>query len=529
MTASENRPTWEQQAVPNRIEDLTRAVTLALLISCITVSFVALVERLVPSWDGTPYVFLCALTAVEAYYSFRALPASEADRFGSAPARVAELAALFAVVQLWVDWQDGRPPLDGWVPHLDARAGLLFVSLFLIWAVAGDVARTLALLREPHPPGWVPRSGPHAVPPERRVAARFFAGGLLLFVGAGLTQPHIAGVLHIPRSGDTGPVLNVLVYFLIGIVALGQLHFFTLQQRWQFQRVAVGHELRRRWLQYSLALVVLVVILALFLPTSHTAGLLDPWRQAWDEFVILLQGPLTWLVRLLGRTSQPIPNIHLPTPTALPHFRHPPSLTHHAGKAASWGALLQALFFWGVVAAAVGYVLYAYLRRRPRRARTPGKLRLKLAAMLAVAAHLWLTLRRMLSGYSQALADHLPRIRIARGPGSDQPSGLHRLARLGSLSPREQVLQYYLSTLRRADRAGVPRVASQTPHEFENVLAPLIPHAEADVHALTTAFVEARYSRHTIDELRIAPIRTYWQRIRAALSHVSTSAGSDSR
>jgi hypothetical protein len=500
-------------------EDLARAAVLATLVACIAVSFVVLVEHLVPGWDGTPYVLLCALTAVEAYYSFRTPQEGEPGRFGGFPARIAELAALFAVLQLFVDGQDGQPLLDGWMPHVDARTALFFVPIFLTWAVVRDVSRTLALLREPHPPGWVPRSGPQSVPPARRLAARFFAGGLLLCVGAGLTQPRIADVLQIPRAGGAGPVLNVLVYFLLGIAMLGQVHYFTLQQRWQFQQVAIGRGLRRRWLRYSLTFVALVAILAFILPTSHTTGLLDPWRQAWDQVVVLFQGPLTWLLRLLRRTSQPIPNIHLPTPTALPHVRHPLPPLHHAGKAGSWGALLQALFFWGLILAAVGYIMYVYLKRRPRRNRQTGRRWMRLGAMLSTLSRLWRALRRLLRGYSEALADRLPRIRLTRPAASDASGGARR-ARLGTLTPRQQVLRYYVSTVRRAERAGVVRLTSQTPHEFDAVLAPRLPDARADMHALTAAFVEARYSRHAIDETRLGLVRASWQRVRTALRHL---------
>jgi hypothetical protein len=55
------------------------------------------------------------------------------------------------------------------------------------------------------------------------------------------------------------------------------------------------------------------------------------------------------------------------------------------------------------------------------------------------------------------------------------------------------------------------------------VLAPRLPDAERDLHALTDAFVEARYSRHPFDASRLGSIRACWQTVRSALRHVHTS------
>jgi hypothetical protein len=44
-----------------------------------------------------------------------------------------------------------------------------------------------------------------------------------------------------------------------------------------------------------------------------------------------------------------------------------------------------------------------------------------------------------------------------------------------------------------------------------------VPEVDADVSALTSEFVEARYSRHTIEPDRVSAAQRYWARIKAAL------------
>jgi hypothetical protein len=84
------------------------------------------------------------------------------------------------------------------------------------------------------------------------------------------------------------------------------------------------------------------------------------------------------------------------------------------------------------------------------------------------------------------------------------------------------VIRFYLSAVRRAGREGIARLPSETPLEFEAVLAPRLGDAEPDMRALTTAFMEARYSRREVEEDEIGQIRACWQRVRRALRRVGS-------
>jgi hypothetical protein len=88
------------------------------------------------------------------------------------------------------------------------------------------------------------------------------------------------------------------------------------------------------------------------------------------------------------------------------------------------------------------------------------------------------------------------------------------------MSPRERVLYDYGRLLRRARRQGLPRTIGQTAGEFEFELAPLVGTAGADVHAMTSAFVEARYSLHEVGEREAGLVHESWRRVRAALGRL---------
>ncbi|NIO71066.1 MAG: DUF4129 domain-containing protein, partial [Anaerolineae bacterium] len=124
---------------------------------------------------------------------------------------------------------------------------------------------------------------------------------------------------------------------------------------------------------------------------------------------------------------------------------------------------------------------------------------------------------RRLVGLAEAASERIPRrLLLQRAPRglSEAP---FRFFRLGALSPRERILYYYLSILRRAERQGFPRQRAQTPYEYDATLAPHLPQAQREMAQLTEAFVKARYSQHVIEPGQARRVRVDWQRVKAAL------------
>ena len=141
---------------------------------------------------------------------------------------------------------------------------------------------------------------------------------------------------------------------------------------------------------------------------------------------------------------------------------------------------------------------------------------LRRLAPFRILGRLWAAFRHRVSGLIAAAEKYSPldwlRERLAR-PGPRRMG----FFRLGGAAPREQVLYYYLSLVRRAGELGVRRRPAQTPSEYEPVLASELPDVEAELAALTDAFVEARYSPRPVDPEAPSRARALWSRLRAAM------------
>lgn len=486
-------------------ERVVRPLVAALLIGAVVLSLVAFAQLLLPGWRGRYLVPFCALVALEAQYSywlFRYGPLRLADTLRG---RAIEAGLLYLALRIAGNVSAGRTnPLAG-LSSVDGGTVVACTLVLCCWLAGWDIAHELDRLGEP------PGLDSEYTSAAERLAGRFFQGGAVLLVAAGLTRVGFADLLNLSRASVAGPLLNVLVYFLLGAVMLGQLRYTTLRHRWRQQRLVVAAGLAGRWLRYSLAFLTLVAILALVLPTSFTVGLLDMLRLL-VSLVITLLGLLAYatLAALAWLISPFFPDLAggLPPPPPPPP---PPSAPEGAGGG-NWIEVLKSLLFWGVVLAGVAYFVHGYLRSHPRVGQFLGRLA-PLRLLRRWGAAWW----RRLRGYALAVGERLPRRLPSRLRGRVSAPGRPRAFHLGALSPRERVLYYYLSIVRRAAGQGLPRRATQTPSEYAATLGAKVPEAGHDLSALTRAFLEARYSRHEIGAEGVVRARGHWQRVKAAL------------
>lgn len=488
-----------------RGESFGLLAVIALLVGLIGVAIEALLQVLDPGWNIAFLPPVLALVTLEAAYSVRYHPWGTLNLMDGVPFRVVEVALLVVAVLAVNALAQGQDPSTALSPSIDGRTASLLLLVASVW-LAGRSMGEIVLEME-HPdfslPGWRD--------PVRVLSVRLLVGGIILFLVAGLTQPHVAQDIHLPHAAH-GPAWEVLAYFLLGVPALAAVHYLAKRNRWQAQRMAVAPGLSGRWVRYTVLFLAVVLLLALLLPTRETVGAYQ-----------LLSGMWGWL-------SKPL--LHLMKPSAPPpgstHIAQPPlklpfhgpgqgkAPTHHWPAWLTWLGNLRPLVFWALVSAVLLLILRALAQRR---ARLGG---LQFASLWAAGKHglaaLWTMLRRALGWAGKQLALHLPEgvVRGASVPVLAVPALLHRV-RTGALSPREQVQRYYRLVVQRAGRHGIEREPSQTPHEYGAVLAGRLGEAEPEFHGLTEAFIEARYSRHPVGEPEVSTARTRWQRIRQAL------------
>ena len=506
-------------------ENVFRPLVVGVMFGCIAVSAVGLVRLFFPAWNGTFLVVGCVLAALEANYSYRLIRARHLWGTDRLRFRAIELALFFVLLKIggYVGdpWTDVLADVQTWprYPHrvVDPETAGAFVLAFLSWQAATETAHDFQLLGQP------PETLRYYVSPGERLAKRFFQGGAVLLVITGVHRIGIESLLDLRRPSVHGLVLadrnpNVLIYFLLGLVMLGQVHFTRLRQQWRSQEITMIEGLAGRWVRYSLAFIGLVALLAFLLPTGYTVGLLDAVARAvslvggvlWF-ILMLLMLPLAWLLwvvlallsRLFGGPPPARPDLGVP---------ELPQQAEALGAAPGWFEVLRSLVFWAVALGMVVYVIRTYLRDHPEvleALTSRGPIR----ALRRLLSALW----RRLVGLATVVGERLPRRLSLRRARSEPREARFRFFRLGALAPRERILYYYLSVLRRAGQQGIPRGRSQTPYEYDGTLGPRLTQAEQEMRRLTEAFVEARYSRHPFDREQDRQVRTLWQRVKAAL------------
>jgi predicted small integral membrane protein len=499
---------------------LFRPLVIGAMLGCVALSLVELIRLFAPAWNGTYLVVGCVLAALEATYSYRLVRARWVwDAAYVLRFRAIELAMFFILLKIGGyigdPWAAVLADIRTW-PHdppavIDPETVVAFVLAVLSWEASTQTVRDLERLYEP------PERSLLYVPPTESLTRRFFWGGAVLLIATGITRIGIAALLNLSRPPVPGLVLNVLVYFLLGLVMLGQVHFTWLRKQWQAQEIKVTDELASRWVRYSLAFTGLAALLAFLLPTGYTVGLLDAVSTILQilaygvtllfTFLLYPFGWLAWLMARLFGGEQPPPQAEI-LPLQLPQ-REPPA---PGGAAPDWLEILRSVLFWAATLGMLFYVVRSYLRDRPELLQVLFSQR-SIRALRDFLITLW----RRLLGLAEAAGERIPRrlsLPWARPRLSRQP---FRLFRLGALSPRERILYYYLSIVERARRQGYPRRSSETPYEYDATLGPKLPEARQELTSLTQAFIEARYSRQTFDREQDRQVRSIWKRVRAAL------------
>jgi hypothetical protein len=410
---------------------------------------------------------------------------------------------------------------------VDGETLVALILAFLSWFAFTKALVAWEQLTE-SPEFWSDaQSGASGLPvPQVRLARMFLGGGVVLLVLTGLiwvgayAERGWAGLATIldretgPASVSTWQVVNVLVYFLLGLVMVSQVRLVALRQDWQVRQTGVAGELSAKWWRYSLVSIGLTALVALLLPTGYTQGLLDVLRYGLSVVLhslyvvvatlfILVSMPFFWLAQLFMGDE-----IVVPKAPPMASVRPPAPPPSSGGPA--WLGLARAVFFWIVLLGFAVYVVRGLLREHPeiRRALAgfrPGRWLVELWKRWWARFALWRATRVQRQGRT----------------GQDREGGEGRgttfWQRRAPESNRGRVLYYYLDLVRRARRAGFPRRPAQTPLAYSRRLKDELPESQAQVDVVTGAFVEARYSLHSIEVGVVQQVRASWQQIKAYL------------
>jgi hypothetical protein len=492
----------------------------AVMLVCAVVPFIDLGERLYPGWDGRYLLPFCLLIAIEALMSWRAAGKFMFPTWEWFLYRGTEFVVMFAGLkayiynhrgwdQLWIDLPLWR---ENFGAFFDGEYFSAYIMVLMTWMIATRFAATLSelegdeqLLRlERESVAQSDRAGTR----RRLITDIFLVGAVMLFFTA-IVRSDLA-LLGLAAAPLRLGLLNVVLYFVLGLVLLALSQFAVLRARWNLDRIPIAHNIAPRWAIYSAVTLVACALVAVLLPTHYSLGLLDTLAIviAAIQFVLylillLLLLPFQFLLSLLLGGAARLP----PMPSPPPNFQTTPP--GDPAAPVPWIEILRSIVFWAVFIGIVGFSLYYYLRQRSdlvaALSRLPGWKWLKSALW-------WMRggVRRVNEGIASAIRRVTGRRGTALAAAWDYIS-------LRGLSPRDRVRFYYLALVRRAAEAGLPRRPAQTPLDYQNSLAPRLGEAAGELEALTGTYMEARYSEHPVSIQKANLAREWWDRLKRVL------------
>ena len=178
----------------------------------------------------------------------------------------------------------------------------------------------------------------------------------------------------------------------------------------------------------------------------------------------------------------------------------------------NWAEIVKALIFWAVFLGILFFAARQYLRQHQ------GILE-KLRALpgWVFLAQVWGWLQNLLARAQSGVAGIVAAGRERMLQLTNRRGFRAGFINLRKLDPRQRVYFFYLALIRRGGEKGLPRSISQTPDEYAAELQAALPTADEDIHSLTQAFVDARYSRQPVQPEQLQSVESACGRLRKAL------------
>jgi len=516
------------------LDDHVHIVLITALSTLLGLAPILLVLRLAPDMPLRWSLWFYPLVALEGATTTRWLGYPRHRSARTLSFRLGELLTLVILLRLltWatVSGWPGKAGVALWLidpaTFFDPAFLLLLLLLLIVWGQTLHLTQLFGRLalqpderaarKRAREDRWSER-GP-AYESRRRLVDRltgsWLAGAFLLIVVAALSQftvtPEKTLRLGLRPTSLPSEFVFLLVFYLLGGLYLrGEAYRGALRVQWHYERTTWQEDFRHRWRRVAFFLLIVAAVLAGLVPIGSTEPLAPLAQGALVLLAELGYALMTLFLFLLSLLLSPF---HLgesahrsaPPPQEIlrqgrpgPHLPIPPWL----GGAMLWlGAAILvlglAVLFWRER----GFLL------------TWARVRQWLLALLAWKGKQRRRLRAL--GSVRVPQVTLSRQWARRVPHLSLPVDLTRWRRL---TPDQRVRYYYIRTLERARRAGLPRHPPETPLEYERTLETQVPAADEEAHLLTAAFVRARYAREAIQPEEVPWVRRAWERLKRVL------------
>lgn len=532
-------PSGEEQAF-SKAFILAGTLLVAAMLTCFVAGLAQIGRFFFPDWRGGYWLVVGFFAALDGLVMQRALRRTHFPETDWLLTRFSEWVMFAVLLKLGFYLSNGLIQAQAdfaslvnqmWTGFFSGEFLLGFGAMIVVWALAGQYAEYLWKLEVNEELIRVEQeSGIY----EKRAETRESLASLTLALGLVLTLAF--ALLRSPLSDNwrssiaTSNGTHLILFFCLSLALLSLTQYSLLRFGWVRDGIPTGKDILSRWLVSGGLLILLLVLLALILPTDYSIGFIQLFQAVLTILVtvgsfiwFILWSPvfifLSFLASLMGKS------VDLDAPLPPEAFFPPPAAETQTPL--PWLELLKSLFVWGLLISAVLFAVIYYVREHKTALDLLRKASLLIGwsrfwqwlgswmkrANLAAAA----TVREGLAGLRERLSR-----RTTKLPGS--------YLSLRDLSPRQRVFFYYLALLRRGEEKGYRRAPAQTPYEYFQSLEKRIseksvgdgedqglPEWLDDAQTLTDAYIQARYSSQAVSSEQIGFVRQAWDRIRKGL------------
>ena len=526
----ERQHTSEQLGLNVNTYRLVSYGLVASMLACAALTVVSVISRFSPTWQPSYLSALCFIVALDRLYTYRLLrdwmsfSREWLARFG---AQVIILLALTkATVGLSHCWCAFLAEIPLWqqdfTPNFfNGEMTFALIMVVIVWLLSGNFAD---LLEEIGPEHVQSEGLEENIPARKRLVSLFFSAGTVLVILTAISRLDLHSVLdaqtlssieiQIPALAAGGA--STLLYFMLGLALLSQTQFISLHVRWTVQKIPVNSSLAKQWAGYSLLFLGLMALLVSLLPTRYAIQPLQVlaylFSTALAIYLYIGQAILAfflYIISLIYSLFGKVPPAKS-EPFAPPKLPALPADAGPAGAGPNWWEIIKTLIFWAIFLGIIFFAARQYLRQYQG---VLEKLR-KLPGWKFLAQY-WGWLQSLFASAKSSLASAVAAGRERTFQFVTRPD--FGFMNLRQLAPRQRIYFFYLALVRRGGEKGLPRSLSQTPDEYAAALQAVLPAADEDIHALTQAFVDARYSRRPVQPELVQRVESAWERIRKAL------------
>lgn len=514
-----------------------------MLMVCVVLNISILIRSVFPEWHSGVIAGAALFVAIDRLYTYRLMKSQALLSSEWAISLGAQWIVILLVVRLLLSSANGLDSLRtdlslysrGYLERAFSPEYVTALLLcFLVWLLSSrflelideiGLDQTAALSEETIP------IEPGAVPAHQRMINLIFGLGIFLVILTAMTRMNLRTIAttsgRLPTvefSQFSGAEAGALLYFVFGLALLSLSRLMSLQTHWNRLRIPVSSKhLTRQWGIYSLLFLLLLAVIVSILPSGNSIGFFS--------LVLTLIGFLVQVLLYVGQLliglilvlfslpfllfKQPPPVLSNAAPPTLPTMPTQPVVPLANNELL---ILLRSIFLWGAV---IGIIVFALMQfARQHDSLLPALRRSRFVNWLILAWQwLYTNLDKTRGSLSRVLAEGWQGI-ISRLEGSrvTLPGGLIGIR---SLDARRRIFFFYLAMIRRGGEQKVERKPSQTPGEYARTLERALPSEQEDIHAMTEAFIKARYSRQEIESTDVDSVKAAWKRIRLAFQNKS--------